>query len=95
LKSGSAKVKVGDIVYPGSPLAESAGEKYQLGPHVRMVQSRLVLKDKKFERIAFPVKYFSEELNQENPYGQKVTVKHPDELITLEMNKKEIKRMLP
>jgi len=35
VKSGSAKVKKGDIVYPGTPLAESAGEKYQTGPHVK------------------------------------------------------------
>lgn len=95
LKSGSAKVKIGDKVYPGTPLAESGGEKYQSGPHVRMVQSRLVLKDNKYERESFPVKYYSGKPEGDDLYGKEISIIHPNDVITLEMSKKEIKRMLP
>jgi len=95
LKSGSAKVKIGDKVYPGTPLAESAGEKYQSGPHVRMVQSKLVVNDNKFERVTIPVKYHSDELDESNFYGKTVLVSHPKDLVKLEMSKKEIKKLFP
>lgn len=42
LKAGSEKVKVGQLVFPGDILAESGGENYSQGPHVRMVNVRTV-----------------------------------------------------
>lgn len=42
LKSGSERVSVGDLVFPGDVLAESGGENYVSGNHVRMVTMKTV-----------------------------------------------------
>ncbi|MCS4433853.1 M23 family metallopeptidase [Aquiflexum gelatinilyticum] len=92
LKPGSAKVKLGDTVFPGQPLTESSGEKYESGPHVRMIQSRLKKYDNELKWESFPVKLYDNEkgeIQAEN--GKKVVSTHPIEMITKEMTKKEIK----
>lgn len=92
LKAGSAKVEVGDVVLPGQVLAESAGENYQTGPHVRMVNQRTE-KDgpDKFKYSYFPVVFSTEGGNVEIKTLSDFTVAHPKEVITLELNKKELK----
>jgi len=92
LKSGSAKVEVGDLVLPGQILAESGGENYQQGPHVRMVNQRTE-KDgpDKFKYSFFPVLFATEEGNVEIKEVRTFAVIHPMEVVTLELNKKELK----
>lgn len=92
LKSGSSKVEVGDLVLPGQVLAESAGEKYQSGPHVRIVNQRTI-KDgpDKFKYTFFPIVFATEEGSVEIKELSAFTVIHPEEVITMELNKKELK----
>jgi hypothetical protein len=92
LKSGSAKVEVGDLVVPGQILAESGGENYQQGPHVRMVNQRTE-KDglDKLKYSYFPVVFATEKGNIEIKELGDFTVTHPKEVVTLELNKKELK----
>lgn len=93
LKPGSEKVKVGDLVFPGDVLAESAGENYRSGLHVRVVTLRTE-KDgiDKFKYTVIPVKFFTTEGNIEIPRSLKLEVSHPKEVIELEMSKKELKK---
>lgn len=92
LKSGSAKVEVGDLVLPGQVLAESAGENYQQGPHVRMVNQRTEKEGTdKFKYSYFPVVFATEAGNTEIKELSDFTVVHPQEIITRELNKKELK----
>ncbi|SIS64773.1 M23 family metallopeptidase [Belliella pelovolcani] len=95
LKPGSAMVKVGDTVFPGDPLAESAGENYGAGPHVRMVQSRLVKSGEEVTRENIEVLLRgSEGKGIQIKEMTEITVEHPEELIILEMTKKEKKKHL-
>lgn len=92
LKAGSEKVEVGDLVLPGQVLAESSGENYQQGPHVRMVNQRTV-KDgaDKLKYSYFPVVFATEEGNVEIKELSDFTVTHPQEIVTMELSKKELK----
>ncbi|SNS09867.1 Peptidase family M23 [Belliella buryatensis] len=95
LKPGSAMVKVGDTVFPGDPLAESAGENYGAGPHVRMVQSRLVKSGELITRENFEVLLRgSEGKGIQIKERTEILVEHPEEMIILEMTKKEKKKHL-
>lgn len=92
LKSGSQKVKVGQMVFPGDELAESAGENYNSGRHVRMV----CLKTEKVgtERLKYtniPVKFSTPTGNREIAQPEELEVVFLREIITLEMSKKEMK----
>jgi hypothetical protein len=92
LKSGSAKVELGDQVLPGQILAESGGENYEQGPHVRMVNQRTV-KDgsDKLKYSYFPVVFATEKGNVEIKELSDFTVTYPKEVVTLELSKKELK----
>jgi hypothetical protein len=92
LKAGSAKVEVGDLVLPGQALAESAGENYQQGPHVRIVNQRTE-KDgtDKFKYTFFPVVFATENGSVEIKELSEFTVVHPQEVIIMELSKKELK----
>lgn len=92
LKKGSEKVEVGDLVFPGQVLAESGGENYLTGPHVRMVNQRTE-KDgaDKLKYTYFPVVFATEQGNMEIKALSEFTVTHPQEVITRELNKKELK----
>jgi hypothetical protein len=93
LESGSEKVKIGDIVYPGQALASSSGEKYSSGRHVRMVQIRLNKMDREIKQEQIPVKLFDGEKEiSSNAALSNLTVSHPEYLIRKEMSKKELKR---
>lgn len=94
LEANSEQVKIGDTVLPGQVLASSAGERYESGRHVRMVQKRL-LKDKgEISQIQIPVKIWGneQEFYSNQPLAD-IQVSHPQELIIKELSKKEIKRM--
>lgn len=93
LKHGSEKVKVGDVVFPGDVLAESAGENYRSGRHVRFVTLRTE-KDglDKFKYSVIPVKFFTSKGNLEISKMLELEVAHPKEIIELEMSKKELKK---
>lgn len=93
LKPGTAKVKIGETVLPGDPIAESAGENYGTGPHIRMVQSKLVTTDD-------TVSHSYTEVSLRGIGGQPIRIKeqtemwieHPEAIILLEMTKKEKKK---
>lgn len=92
LRPGSEKVKVGQEVFPGEVLAESAGEEYNSGLHVRLVNMKPV-KDAadKLKYIQAPMKFISREGKSDFPESQKVEVIYPEEIVTAEMSKKEKK----
>ncbi|PSL03007.1 peptidoglycan DD-metalloendopeptidase family protein [Cecembia rubra] len=94
LESGSEKVKIGDIVYPGQALASSSGEKYSSGKHVRMVQSRLNKVDREIRQELIPVKLFDgeKEVSSKQAVSELIS-SHPENLISKEMSKKELKRL--
>jgi hypothetical protein len=93
LKPGSEKVKVGDLVFPGDVLADSGGENYRSGRHVRLVTLRTE-KDgvDKFKYSVIPVKFSTPEGNIEISKMLELEVTHPKEIIELEMSKKELKK---
>jgi hypothetical protein len=93
LKAGSAKVNLGDWVYPGDPIAESAGEKYNTGPHVRMVQRRLVRKEDELNLENVEIKLYDQERGAiPITEGTNIHVTHPEELVQKEMSKREKKK---
>ena len=93
LESGSEKVKIGEVVYPGQALASSSGEKFSSGRHVRMVQSRLNKVDREIRQELIPIKLFDGEKEvSSNQAVSELIVSHPENLISKEMSKKELKR---
>ncbi|SIN96243.1 M23 family metallopeptidase [Algoriphagus halophilus] len=93
LKTGSQQVKVGDPVLPGQVIATSAGENYNSGAHVRMVNLKPA-KDgvEKLKYEPFPVRFATSDGTIEINQPESLTVAHPDELITVEMSKRELKK---
>jgi hypothetical protein len=91
-KYGSERVKVGDQVYPGDVLAESSGENYNAGPHVRMRVLKTV-KDgpEKLKYEVIPVSFATSEGSIEVPKFAEWVVVHPQEVVVMEMTKKELK----
>lgn len=94
LKAGSEQVKLGQQVFPGDTLALSAGENYAQGPHVRILQVKTVLENDRFYYRTFPVTYVSDQGVLE--IKEYITLKavYPEELVTSEMNKRELKTYL-
>lgn len=95
LQSGSQKINVGDQVLPGQELALSAGENYQKGRHVKMIQSGWKLEHGEIAWINFPVEFVAEQKDLfSNVEVQGIRVVHPLENITSEMTSKESKKYL-
>ncbi len=94
LKSGTEKVEVGQVVFPGDILAESAGENYLGGPHVRMVNFRYE-KDgpDNFKSNVFPVTFITEPGHQAQFAGEELLVVHPEAIKIMELNKRELKAL--
>lgn len=92
LRPGSQKVKIGQVVFPGDVLADSAGEEYNSGLHVRLVNMKPV-KDgtNKLKYLHEPMKFISGGGESDFPEMQKVAVIYPEEIVTAEMSKKELK----
>ena len=92
LRAGSEKVKIGQTVLPGQILAESGGENYENGRHVRVVNFRYEKESSgKFQSVIFPVKYALSDGTEMVFKGQQINVAHPEEVIALELSKKELK----
>lgn len=91
LKAGSEKVKVGQQVFPGDVLAESGGENYSQGPHVRVINIRIVKDNDRLTYQPFPVLFVSDKGNLEIKQYITFSSVHPEEVITKEMSKKELK----
>ncbi len=85
---------MGQQVFPGDTLALSAGENYAQGPHVRILQVKTVLENDRFYYRTFPVTYLSDQGVLE--IKEYITLKavYPEELVTSEMNKRELKTYL-
>ena len=92
LKSGSQKVKVGDLVFPGDVIAESAGENYQSGPHVRISVMKTEKVVDHFKYTVIPAVFSTPEGNIKITERIDIEVGHPKEVIELEMSKKELKK---
>jgi murein DD-endopeptidase MepM/ murein hydrolase activator NlpD len=94
LKAGTEKVEVGQIVFPGDVLAESAGENYLGGPHVRVVNFRYQ-KDgpDKFKSEVFPVTFITEPGQQAQFAGEELLVVHPEAIKIMELSKRELKAL--
>ena len=92
LRPGSEKVKVGDLVLPGDVLAESAGENYATGSHVRMVNLKTEKDGDKLKYTVIPVKFSTDNGAIEISDRLELDVIHPQEVIEMEMSKREIKK---
>ncbi|WP_191278341.1 M23 family metallopeptidase [Algoriphagus ratkowskyi] len=92
LSPGSEKVELGQVVFPGDVIAESSGEDYNSGFHVRLANMKPV-KDgsTKLKYEMTPMKFFSKEGVSDVAEMQEIVVVHPEEVVTAEMNKKEKK----
>ncbi|MBC6367170.1 M23 family metallopeptidase [Algoriphagus sp. AK58] len=91
MKAGSEKVKVGQQVFPGDVLADSGGENYSQGPHVRMINIRTVKDNDRLIYQPFPVSFVSDKGDLEIKQYVTFSVVHPEEVKMLEMSKKELK----
>lgn len=91
LEAGSARVKVGDVVYPGDVLARSAGGNYEGGNQVRMVTRSLKAENSDFDYHVFLPSLWSGSQALKPIHGQKLSASHPLELVEKEMTKKERK----
>ncbi|MCM0060346.1 MAG: M23 family metallopeptidase [Algoriphagus sp.] len=94
LKAGSEQVKLGQQVFPGDALALSAGENYAQGPHVRISQVKTVLEKDQFFYRTFPITYMSDQGELEIQEFISLKAVHPEELVTREMSKRELKTYL-
>lgn len=93
LKANSAKVSVGETVFPGQVLAETSPLPDAPQHQVKMIQSRWEMTEKGVVWINFPVPLATDNqvISSDQP-GSDLTVTHPTELITKEMDKKELKK---
>jgi hypothetical protein len=92
IKTNSQKVKLGQTVFPGDLLVESAGDNYVHGRHVRMICLKPTRENPDslfytnipmiFATPTGPHKFVRPEV---------FPVVWPEEIITAEMNKKELK----
>lgn len=93
LKAGSEKVQVGDVVFPRDIIAESAGENYETGPHVRMINLKAEKNQlNKFEYRVSSVSFATNSGNIEISETIDLEVVHPTEIIEMEMSKRERKK---
>lgn len=92
LSPGSEKVKLGQVVFPGDVIAESAGEQYNSGFHVRLANMKPVKDGStklKYEMV--PMKFISKEGVSDIAEPEELEVVHPEEVVLAEMSKKEKK----
>ena len=92
LSPGTEKVKLGQVVYPGDVLAESAGEDYNSGFHVRITNMKPAKENNtELKYHMSPMKFVSEKGESDLSKSEELMVIHPKEVIVAEMNKKEKK----
>ncbi|SFO67633.1 hypothetical protein SAMN04488519_11168 [Algoriphagus ornithinivorans] len=93
LQKNSAKVEIGDTVFPGQEIAESAIDPNQNLHHVKMIQSHWEMSESGMLWVNFPVVIFSEQKNiSSDQDAEDILAKHPENIIQLEMDKKELKK---
>jgi hypothetical protein len=92
IKTNSQKVKLGQLVFPGDLLAESAGDNYVHGRHVRMICLKPTREnpDSLFY-TNIPVIFATPTGPHKFVRPEVFPVVWPEEIITAEMNKKELK----
>jgi len=92
LKAGTERVKLGQVVFPGDVLAESGGENYENGPHVRLITKRVEKAGEgKLKNVIFPVQFWTVDGPAELAEVKEIRIEHPQEIIVKEMKKKELK----
>jgi hypothetical protein len=92
LKANSAKVSPGETVFPGQILAESSPLTDSPQHHVKMIQSRWEMTEKGMIWVNFPVPLATAtQILSSNQPKSDLSATHPAELITKEMDKKELK----
>lgn len=95
LKGNSAKVVVGETVVPGQTIAESSLQINSGLHHVKMIQSRWEMDINGLIWVNFPVRIFNEENDVlSDQQVEKLQSTHPEELISKELDKKELKKLL-
>jgi hypothetical protein len=88
-------VVIGDVVFPGQAIAESSTLPDQTKHHVKMIQSRWEMGDRGMVWMNFPVTIFADLQKVQSDQALEVLkVAHPTELISKEMDKKELKKYL-
>ena len=93
LAPNSALVEVGDTVFPGQAIASSSATSDQNVHLVKMIQSRWEMGDFKMEWVNFTVKIQTDsQLISTEQILENVESNHPQEIILLEMDKKELKK---
>lgn len=93
LKKNSETVAVGELVYPGQVIATSELDANQSKQHVKMVQSRWEFGEKGMTWVNFPVNIFTEDGTiTSSEELENIFISHPMDLITQEMDKKELKK---
>lgn len=92
-KSGTVKVKSGDQVFPGMPLAESVDESFRLEPQLRIYRKITSVENGAFKQSFIEVPFVSGEDSYITPNnGDKMVSIHPDRWIKEEMSKRDVKR---
>lgn len=95
LKANSAKVAVGETVLPGQAIGESSAQLNQTNHHVKMIQSRWEMGEMGMIWVNFPVNIFVGQLEvQTVGVITDFTSIHPAELISKEMDKKELRKFM-
>lgn len=95
LKAGSGKVAVGETVIPGQAIAESSLQPNQTNHHVKMIQSRWEMGEMGMVWINFSVNIFADQQEfQSDETKTDLKSIHSAELISKEMDKKELKKYL-
>jgi len=94
LSANSAKVAVGETVFPGQVLAQSSLQADQQLHHVKMIQSRWEMGEMDMVWVNFPVTiYASQQEVQTDTAASDLESSHPAEIVSKEMDKKELKKI--
>lgn len=92
LMESTGKIQVGQVVFPGQALAESLPMPNGQGFHLKMTQSGWYMEFGYLVWISFPVILTNGQKKiPSNSTVTNFTTSHPEELVTLEMDKKEVK----
>lgn len=92
LMESTGKIQVGQVVFPGQALAESLPMPNGQGFQLKMTQSGWYMEFGYLVWISFPVILTNGQKKiPSNSTATNFTTSHPEELVTLEMDKKEVK----
>ena len=95
LMPNSTSVAVGEVVFPGQAIGESSYSLKEEMHHVKMIQSRWKMDDFGIIWVNFPVSIFaSQQEVQSDEINTALKSIHPNDLILMEMDKRERKKYL-